>query len=105
MWLHHLLKPRCALPPPPQPFTAGALAAEAAAAAGAVVASPEAQAAFEKAQEVTGFKWIAYLIVWAAWFAWDVSKQNSAKEAEAAAAKQQDAAAAAGADGSAREER
>lgn len=57
-------------------------------------AGAEAQQAFERAQEVTGLKWGAYLLAWGAWLAFDVYRQNSKKAGEEAAA----AAAAASAD-------
>ncbi|KAI7842536.1 hypothetical protein COHA_003773 [Chlorella ohadii] len=55
-------------------------------AAPAPAATPEQQAAFEEAQQITGQKWLAYLAAWSAWLAWDLYRQNSQK----AAAEQQE---------------
>lgn len=76
-----------------QPAAGDAFAvAEAAAAPAPAAATPEQQAAFENAQQITGQKWLAYLAAWSGWLAWDLYRQNSQKAAQ----QQQDGAAASG---------
>lgn len=70
---------------------AGALAEQLATVPAAPTA--EQQAMLKEAQEVTGWKWGAYLVAWGAWLAFDVYRQNSKKEEEAAAAAAADQAA------------
>ncbi len=64
------------------------MAAPAAAAvlADATLAEPTAEQleAMEKAREVTGNKWAAYLIAWAGWLAWDLWRQQQQKQGEQA---------------------
>lgn len=42
--------------------------------------------AMEKAREITGNKWLAYLAAWAGWLAWDLWRQQQQKQGQEAQA-------------------
>lgn len=74
----------------PRPTSVAAFSLAEAPAAPAPAATPEQQAAFEEAQQITGQKWLAYLAAWSAWLAFDLYRQNSQKVAGGQQGQQQE---------------